>query len=221
MREIVFDTETTGLSPAEGHKIIEIGCVELINRVATGRTFHHYIDPQREIDASATRVHGITNERVAGMPLFKDVAEAFLTFVANAPLVAHNASFDINFLNHELGLIDLPHLQNEVVDTLQIARQKFPGAQATLDALCRRYEIDLSARTYHGALLDAQLLAEVYLELTGGKQPTLGLGGDGDENTSTTTYRKATIQAARTSALSADEQAAHQAFIEKMPHNLW
>lgn len=175
MREIVLDTETTGFKPEEGHRIIEIGCVELINHVATDNHFHVYVNPEREIPEEATRVHGITDERVANEPIFDAVVEGFLEFIGSDPIVAHNASFDAHFLNWELVLAGKPKLSNEIVDTLAIARRKFPGAPATLDALCRRFGVDNSGRTFHGALLDAQLLAEVYLELLGGRQAGLDL----------------------------------------------
>lgn len=220
MREIVLDTETTGLSPEEGHRVIEIGAIEIINRLPTGRTFHKYINPEREIEATATRVHGITNEKVAGMPVFNELAQEFIDFVADSPIVAHNASFDINFLNHELRWAERDELQNEVVDTLKVARKKFPGAQASLDALCRRYEIDLSGRTLHGALLDAELLAAVYLELTGGQQPTLGLNtqANGGQNA---VYKKTIPQAPRQFDVPQHELDAHKNFVEKIDENLW
>lgn len=218
MREIILDTETTGLSPADGHRVIEIGALEVINRMPTGRTYHQYINPEREIEATATRVHGITNAKVSSMPVFADIIEAFLEFVADSPIVAHNARFDMNFLNHELRLADRPELANEVVDTLTIARQAFPGAQVSLDALCRRYEIDLSGRTYHGALLDANLLAMVYLELTGGQQPGLLLDAEDDSRVS---YKPTQPQPARSFPASATEVAAHQAFVGGIEDNLW
>lgn len=174
MREIVFDTETTGFG-VEEHRVIEIGCVEMVNRLPTGKFFHKYLNPQREIDFGATKVHGITNEKVKDAPLFKDVVEELMVFFEDSPLVAHNADFDFSFLNMELGRLGLPVLANEKIDTLVIARQKLPGQRHNLDALCRFYGIDLSSRTYHGALLDAQLLADVYVELQGGLQSSFGL----------------------------------------------
>jgi len=175
MREIVLDTETTGFKPEEGHRVVEIGCVELINHVATDNHFHVYINPERPIPEDATRVHGITDERVANEPVFTAVVDAFIEFIGDAPVIAHNASFDAHFLNWELVLAGRPKMSNEIIDTLAIARRKFPGAPATLDALCRRFGVDNSGRTFHGALLDAQLLAEVYLELLGGRQAGLDL----------------------------------------------
>ena len=218
-REIVFDTETTGLSPQEGHRIIEIGALEVVGHLPTGRVFHHYLNPDREIEAGAIRVHGITNERVKDCPRFADIAQAWLDFVGDSPLVAHNASFDMNFINYELAAVGLTSLTNPVIDTLQMARQKFPGSPASLDALCRRFEVDLTARTYHGALLDAQLLAEVYLELCGGLQPTLGiLGASQDLAAATTaTPRPGTVYRPPRPAVAptAAEMAAHQAFLQQ------
>lgn len=222
MREIVFDTETTGLSPQEGHRIIEIGCVELVNRMPTGRTYHQYINPEREIDAGAMRVHGITNEKVAGMPTFDQVYEEMLAFFGDAALVAHNASFDMNFINTELGLVGCDPLANEVVDTLALARQQYPGSQHTLDALCRRFDIDLSVRTYHGALLDADLLAKVYLEMSGGRQGDLSLADTtGTTGVDDTRYGKTIARAARAFPPSAGELAAHRAFVGTIGDNLW
>jgi DNA polymerase-3 subunit epsilon len=181
MREIVLDTETTGISAADGHRLVEIGCVELDNHVPTGRVFHEYLNPQREVDAGALEVHGLSNEFLSDKPLFADIADRFLEFVGNAPLVIHNAAFDMGFLNAELKRLGRPPLPDEqAIDTLAIARRKFAGAQNSLDALCRRFGIDNSNRTKHGALLDSELLAEVYLELVGGRQFGLGLAGQKD-----------------------------------------
>ena len=174
-REIVLDTETTGLDPSGGHRIVEIGCVELINLVPSGRTFHTYVNPKRFMPKAAFAVHGLSQAFLANHPVFEDVASDFLSFVEGAPLVIHNASFDMKFLQAELALMDQKLLDNEVVDTLMLARKKFPGAPASLDMLCRRFAIDASKREKHGALLDAELLASVYLELCGGRQPTLTL----------------------------------------------
>lgn len=177
MREIVFDTETTGLEPAEGHRVVEIGAVELHNHVPTGRTWHHYVNPRRDMPQEAFAIHGISAEFLADKPAFEAIADDFLAFVAGATLVAHNAGFDVKFLNAELGWAGRPLLSEAaIVDTLALARRKFPGAMVSLDALCRRFEIDNSRRTYHGALLDSEILAEVYLELIGGRQPGLVLG---------------------------------------------
>jgi DNA polymerase-3 subunit epsilon len=178
MREIVLDTETTGLDPDTGDRIVEIGAVELSNHVPTGRTFHEYINPQRQMPQEAFEIHGLDDAFLADKPRFAEVGAAFLDFVADAKLVIHNAAFDIRFLNAELGWINLPLLSwDRVVDTLALARQRFPGSPASLDALCRRFGIDNSARTLHGALLDSEILAEVYLELIGGRQPDFMLAG--------------------------------------------
>ncbi|NNU79099.1 DNA polymerase III subunit epsilon [Halovulum dunhuangense] len=176
MREIVLDTETTGLDPHDGHRIVEIGAVELRNHMPTGRTYHQYINPQRDMPAEALAVHGITEEFLADKPVFSDIAQAFLDFVDDARLVIHNAAFDMKFLNAELKWTNKPVLPWErAIDTLDIARKRFPGAQNSLDALCRRFNVDNSAREKHGALLDSEILAEVYLELIGGRQPDFAL----------------------------------------------
>ncbi len=173
MRQIVLDTETTGLEPADGHRIIEIGCVELLERRLTGSTYHQYIQPDRQIDAGAIEVHGITNESLADKPRFADIVEEFLDFVRGAELIIHNAPFDVGFLNHEFGLLQVsPGTVTDhctVLDTLALARRLHPGQRNNLDALCRRYEIDNSQRDLHGALLDAEILADVYLAMTGGQ----------------------------------------------------
>jgi len=173
IRQVVLDTETTGLNPREGHKIIEIGCVELINRRLTSNTFHVYINPDREIDAGAIEVHGITNEFLQDKPRFKDIVDDYLAFTEGAELIIHNAPFDVGFLNHELarlkGAKTTVEEHSTVFDTLPFARKKYPGARASLDALCKRFGIDNSHRELHGALLDAEILADVYLAMTGGQ----------------------------------------------------
>lgn len=174
-REIVLDTETTGLSPASGDRIVEIGCVELINHVPTGKNFHVYLNPQRSMPEEAFRVHGLSEEFLADKSLFKDEVEDFLEFIADGILVIHNASFDMGFLNAELEAISRPQLTNEVIDTVRVARERHPGARVSLDALCKHYGIDNSRRSLHGALLDSEILAEVYLELIGGRQVALSL----------------------------------------------
>jgi DNA polymerase-3 subunit epsilon len=174
MREIVLDTETTGLDPENGHRIVEIGCVELLNAIPTGETFHAYIDPGRDMPEEAFRVHGISTEFLAGKPVFANIAADFLKFASGARIVAHNAEFDMRFLNAELALLGIAAIASDrVIDTLALARRKYPGAANSLDALCARYGIDTSRRTKHGALLDAGILAEVYAELTGGRQAAL------------------------------------------------
>ena len=181
MRQIVLDTETTGLEPAEGHRIIEIGCVEIINRRPSGRTFHQYLNPEREIDRAAEDVHGLSRAFLADKPRFHEVAPEFVEFVAGAELVIHNAAFDVGFLDAELARLDPPGPvvaeACKVLDTLMLARQLHPGQRQSLDALCKRYGVDNSGRDLHGALLDAQLLAEVFLAMTGG-QAELGLGAE-------------------------------------------
>lgn len=171
VREIILDTETTGLNPNSGHRIVEIGAYEMINKVITGKKFHSYINPQRSMPEEAYRIHGISSSFLENKPLFKEIANDFLEFIANGVLVIHNAPFDIKFLNYELTLIDLPTLElSNVVDTLILAKKKYPGARVHLDSLCKRFKINNKSRTFHGALLDASLLAEVYIELTGGRQ---------------------------------------------------
>jgi DNA polymerase III subunit epsilon len=170
MRYICLDTETTGLRHEDGHKVIELGCVEIIGFTKTGKTLHHLINPERNIDAGSFAVHGISNDAVANKPRFAEIAKEFLDFIQNSTLVIHNAAFDMGFLNKELSLIGVQPLANEVVDTLKLAKAKFPGSPASLDALCKRFKIDLSDRTKHGALIDSMLLADVFLELRGGSQ---------------------------------------------------
>jgi DNA polymerase III subunit epsilon len=179
MRQIVLDTETTGLEPQQGHRIIEIGCVELVNRRLTGRHYHQYVNPEREVDQGAIAVHGITNEFLADKPVFAAVAEEFWEFIRGAELVIHNAAFDVGFMNHEFARLGMPQVTREcgVLDTLALARQKHPGQKNSLDALCKRYSVDNSHRDLHGALLDAEILADVYLLLTGG-QTALELGAE-------------------------------------------
>jgi DNA polymerase-3 subunit epsilon len=177
MREIILDTETTGLDPASGHRIVEIGCVELLNAIPTGETFHVYIDPERDMPEEAFRVHGLSTAFLAGKPVFAKIAGDLLKFTGDAKIIAHNAEFDLRFLNAELALLDMaPITGDRVIDTLALARRKFPGAANSLDALCMRFGIDTSRRTKHGALLDAEILAEVYAELTGGRQAHLIFG---------------------------------------------
>ena len=172
MREIALDTETTGISPRDGHRIVEIGALELMHHLPTGRKLHLYINPETEIDDGAIAVHGITNDFLKDKPVFADIVDEFLAFIGDDPMVIHNASFDMRFLNAELSWVKRPQIPLErALDTLAIARKKFPGSPASLDALCRRFGIDNNARTLHGALLDSEILAEVYLELIGGRQP--------------------------------------------------
>jgi DNA polymerase-3 subunit epsilon len=176
MREIVFDTETTGFEPSDGHRIVEIGLVELMEHLPTGKELRFYLNPEREVPIESQRVHGLSNEFLADKPLFAEVADEFLDFIGDAPLVIHNASFDIKFINAELARVGkAPIPLHRAIDTIEIARRKLPGARYSLDELCKRFAIDLSARTKHGALLDCQLTAQVYLELIGGRQRGLSL----------------------------------------------
>lgn len=225
MREIVFDTETTGLSFAGGDRLVEIGCVEMVNRVETGRTFHAYYHPERTIPAEAFAVHGLSDVFLSDKPLFAAGVDELLEFLGDAPLIAHNAGFDFAFLNGELGKSGRPLIctKTRYVDTLTIARQKHPGAKHTLDALCTRFGIDRSHRVLHGALLDAQLLAQVYVELTGGRQIGLGLVAEAPAAAISvaTPPPVATVRPARVFAASAEELARHRAFIEKLSNPLW
>ncbi|RYG61126.1 MAG: DNA polymerase III subunit epsilon [Alphaproteobacteria bacterium] len=223
MREIVFDTETTGFG-VEEHRVIEIGCVEMINRLPSGKVFHRYLNPERDIDFGATKVHGITNEKVASAPLFRDIVQELLDFFGDAPLVAHNAEFDYSFMNKELQRVGLPPLANEMVDTLVLARQKLPGQRHNLDSLCKFYGIDNSGRTYHGALLDAQLLADVYVEMHGGLQAGFELdSGSAEAETSHVFEDTVTIESANIVVIATNEEMAiHRAFIEKnFPTSPW
>lgn len=182
IREIIIDTETTGLSPRDGHRIVEIGALEMVNKVLTGEKFHYYINPERGMPNEAYRVHGISEEFLKDKPLFKDIVQEFLEFMGGSNLVIHNAPFDIKFLNHEFSLVSKAPLElSDAVDTLLLARKTFPGARATLDALCKRFKVDNSSRQFHGALKDAVLLAEVYVELTGGRQSSFSMQGDTSE----------------------------------------
>lgn len=216
-RQIILDTETTGLETKDGHRLIEIGCVEMLNRQLTGNNFHYYVQPDREIDAEAMAVHGITNEFLRDKPRFADIAPALLEYLSGAELIIHNAPFDIGFINYELRLLAADHAPItdycSVIDTLVMARQLFPGQRASLDALCKRYEINNSHRTLHGALLDAEILADVYLAMTGG-QVSLLLGGEddgkGNESGGASIRRVvADVNRLRVITASADELAAH------------
>jgi DNA polymerase-3 subunit epsilon len=214
MRQIVLDTETTGLEPSEGHRIIEIGCLEIVNRRMTGERLHEYLQPDREIDPRAIEVHGITDSFLLDKPRFADVVERFLDFVAGAELVIHNAAFDVAFINHELGLAGARIRRIEdvcsVLDTLKLARRMHPGSRNSLDALCKRYQVDASSRTLHGAVLDAELLADVYLAMTGG-QVALGLEAVrlATENLEVVTNTRRSSAPLRVITPSPDEEAAH------------
>jgi len=224
MREIVFDTETTGLSFAGGDRLVEIGCVEMVNRVETGRTFHAYYHPERNMPAEAQAVHGISEAFLSDKPKFAEGVDALIEFLGDAPLVAHNAGFDFSFLNGELQRCGRPIVHvKRMVDTLQIARSRHPGAKHTLDALCSRFGVDRSHRVLHGALLDAQLLAQVYVELLGGRQIGLGLVSDAPIATTTqvAVRRPVTVRPPRVFRPSDAELAAHAAFVSKLQDPLW
>lgn len=225
MRELVVDTETTGLDPVAGHRLVELACVELVNHIPTGRTFQSYLNPQRDMPSEAFAVHGLSAEFLADKPLFGAVASGFLEFIADDRLVIHNAEFDLKFINAELGVSGraaLPYTR--VVDTLALARRKFPGAQASLDALCKRFAIDNAHREKHGALLDAELLAQVYIELIGGRQPGLELAAAatvaGEAVVSGEISRRG-ARPARLHAPSAEELAAHAAFVAALGDPIW
>lgn len=226
MREIVLDTETTGFDPETGDRLVEIGAVELNGHIPTGRTYHQYINPEREVPQEAVEVHGLTYDILRDKPVFSAVADDFLDFIGTAKLVIHNAAFDMKFLNAELKWLGKPPIPWErAIDTLDIARRKFPGSPASLDALCRRYGIDNSARTLHGALLDSEILAEVYLELIGGRQPDLVLS---EKKQTASEQRSIAAQTTRqrttplASRLTAAERKAHTTFISGMGENaLW
>ncbi|MCU1376967.1 MAG: dnaQ [Actinomycetia bacterium] len=214
MREIILDTETTGLDPATGDRIVEIGCIEIFNSIPTGQIFHAYIDPQRDMPEGAFKVHGLSREFLTGKPVFEAIVDDFLAFTSDAKLVAHNAEFDIKFLNFELGRAARPLIEpHRVVDTLALARRRHPGASNSLDALCQRYRIDNSRRTKHGALLDAEILAEVYAELIGGRQSALIL----ETERAVFIQQSVTIRIARETPLAPtitpEELAAHASFI--------
>jgi DNA polymerase-3 subunit epsilon len=221
MREIVIDSETTGLDPAQGHRIVEIGAIELVHHVPTGRHYHQYIDPERDMPDDAFRVHGLGADFLRDFPVFSAIVDAFLAFLEDSPLVIHNASFDLRFLNAELQQVGRPLLpSSRAIDTLPMAQRKFPGAPANLDALCRRFGVDGSARKLHGALLDSELLAEVYLHLKGGRQVDLGLA-------SRTASRAPSLQAEprprpyRRFTVPADELDAHAAFVAGINNPVW
>lgn len=227
MREIVFDTETTGLDPRTGDRMVEIGCVEMINRVETGAVFHAWFNPQRDMPAAAEAVHGLSAAFLADKPLFAARAEELLAFIGDAPLVAHNAAFDFGFLNAELALCGRdPISLDRMIDTVAIARRKHPGAKLSLDALCSRYGVDRSHRVKHGALLDAELLAQVYVELTGGRQIGLELAAEAatarpGSDTPAAISAERTFRAPRPHAATPDELARHQAFVARIKSPLW
>lgn len=229
VREIVFDTETTGLDPKSGDKLVEIGAVELINHMPTGVTYHQYINPEREVPEDAFKVHGLNLEYLKDFPTFREIAKEWMDFVGDdGILVAHNASFDISFINYELQGCGYPGYEwDRVIDTLEIARQKFPHSKVNLDALCKRFGVDNTSRTLHGALLDAQLLAEVYLELLGGQEPSMQLGEDAHRDSVVNKVvsaqsLKRQFRPARDFPLSAEDLAAHEEFMtNKIKDSVW
>jgi DNA polymerase-3 subunit epsilon len=220
MREIVLDTETTGLDPADGHRIVEIGCIELVNHVPSGRSFHAYVNPERPMSEEAYQVHGLSDEFLAPHPPFRDVVDALLAFLGADRLVIHNAEFDLRFINAELKRLQRPALACGVEDTLGLARRRYPGAPASLDALCRRFEIDLSARTKHGALLDCELLAAVYLELLGGRQTTFDLAVGAAAAIGALSVARP-IREPRPHAATEAELIAHAAMLQLLKQPLW
>jgi len=222
MREIVLDTETTGLNPLQGDRIVEIGGVELLNHIPTGQVFHGYFNPERDMPEEAALVHGLTEEFLADKPIFAQAVDSFLEFIGDAPLVIHNAPFDMGFLNAELtrcGFSALPI--SRAVDTLIMARQMFPGSPASLDALCKRFNVDATGREFHGALLDARLLAEVYLELRGGRQPDLAIVPTAKAQETVIELHTQERRAPRTHAATEEEVLAHKEFLEKLINPLW
>ena len=226
MREIVLDTETTGLSPDNGDRIVEIGCVELINHVPTSNTYQVYLNPEKDMDPGAEKVHGLTNEFLLDKPKFIEIADSFLDFIGDSNLIAHNADFDINFLNSELVRAKKDKINNDrVVDTLKIARNKFPGARNSLDALCKRFFVDNSNRSLHGALLDSELLAEVYLELVGGKEPDLELSTNTIKKDNNSQNKTSNISARKNklkSRITNIDEKNHRDFLASLPkESLW
>ena len=221
MREIVLDTETTGLDPSKGDRVVEIGCVETMHHIATGESFHVYINPERDMPVEAFNVHGLSEEFLSDKPVFEEILGDFMTFIGDSPLVIHNAEFDMKFLNSELKKLGRPMLvRDRAIDTVAMARRKFPGAQANLDALCRRFDIDLSRRDKHGALLDAELLADVYLQLCGGLQPGLELAGNEAKSDSPVVIQRQAREA-RAHAPSPEELAAHALLVESLKEPVW
>ena len=220
MREIVLDTETTGLDPKMGHRLVEIGAVELINHTPTGVNYQTYINPERDVDPGAQGIHGLTNEFLKQHPAFGDISAEFMSFLSDSTLIIHNAPFDLAFINMELNRLGVAPISSErVIDTLVLARKKFPGAQANLDALCRRFAIENRHRELHGALVDAALLADVYIELIGGKEPTLGLSAKKSKMVADDTAR--VYQNPRSFPVSEEELELHRAFVETLKNPIW
>jgi len=221
-RSVLFDTETTGLDPLTGDRVIEVAALELDNDLPTGKSFHRLIHPQRDIPEEATRVHGITIDKLRDAPRFEEIIDDLLEFFADGPLIAHNAPFDFGFLNAEFARAGRPNLdRGRMVDTLVLAKKRFPGMPNSLDALCRRFNIDLSERTTHNALLDCKLLAEVYVELTGGRQRGLSLATDGQSNIQIASYTHEGTRVMRPIVASEAELEAHAAFLKKIKDPVW
>ncbi|WP_425362544.1 DNA polymerase III subunit epsilon [Candidatus Tisiphia endosymbiont of Hybos culiciformis] len=227
LREVILDTETTGLDPKSGHRIVEIGAIEMVNKVLTGKQFHFYINPQRDMPTEAYRIHGISGEFLKDKPLFAEIAEEFLAFISSSQLVIHNATFDIKFINYELSLLKRPYTEflelSNTIDTLALARKMFPGMKANLDALCKRYKIDNTSRKLHGALKDAALLAEVYVELTGGRQISFNINSKkvqktGELSVRTTMANKNDIVVIKPTK---EELQKHKEFLSKIISPMW
>ena len=222
MREIVLDTETTGLDPKSGDRIVEIGCIELINHIPSGRTYHQYINPECDMPDGAFSIHGLSSSFLMGYPTFSAIVDTFMEFIGDGLLVIHNADFDMGFINAELLKLNLEKIHmTQSLDTVRLARQKFPGAPVNLDALCKRFNIDNSKRQLHGALLDARLLADVYLELIGGRQTDLELAGTNTSSVNSSNGLKSTIRPPRHYSASIEELAKHQALLKTLNDALW
>lgn len=223
MREIVLDTETTGFDPLTGHRIVEIGCVELFNHLPTGKVYHQYLNPERDMPEEAFKVHGLSEQFLSDKPVFAEIVADFMEFLGDATLVIHNAEFDMRFINAELNRLGFQPLpMSRAIDTVAMARKKFPGAQANLDALCRRFEIDNTHRSFHGALLDSELLAEVYLQLIGGRQPGFELGlSKGAVKSDSGAQVERVRREPRPHQPSAEESEAHTAFVGKLKKAIW
>ena len=227
MRDIVLDTETTGLSPANGDRIVEIGCVELVNFIPTGRTFQKYLDPEMPMPFEAQQIHGLSDDFLRGKPKFAEIADEFLDFIKDAQVIAHNAKFDVGFLNAELALAGRSFITSKVLDTVQLARRKYPGASVSLDALCRKFGIDTTAREKHGALLDSELLAKVYLEIVGGRQPGLILAVHPDITAAAVAVMSGSaapvraVRPPRHHKPTEAELTAHLAFVETLNEPVW
>jgi DNA polymerase-3 subunit epsilon len=224
MRAVVLDTETTGLDPKLGHRIVEIGCLELRNHIPTGQTYHQYINPERDVPPEAFEVHGLSTDFLKGFPPFRDIVHRFIEFIGEAPLIIHNAKFDMRFLNAELNWLNLPPIaEHRAICTLEMAKQKYPGAQASLDALCRRFGIDNSNRIRHGALLDAELLADVYIEMIGGRQTGLNFTFTATESSTpiNTAWPTNTYRPPRPHTALEEERRLHNQLLDKLKNPLW